>query len=330
MHRIRFILCFVTGLVGLVFASATAGTYPLTDGHEISGEPITIKDDGVKLKTAAGTYTDKITWDKFTQEALQTLLSEAKTPNEKSIIEPLIEPAVAHAKSKAKAKDIAITPITPPSRPTENVGLAALFSSPLGILIVLILYGATIFAAYEVAVFRNHKVPVVCGLAAIPVLGVASPIAFYFLKPNIQMEAEAPAASTAPEAAETAVETAGAEPASATASPEAQTAASSAPAAPAPAQSALPAPIVFNRADFSFNRRFFETRFVAFTRVVPSEADKDMVVWIKAARGEFTGRRITQINPNDLHLQTFGANATADEMIPYVEMLEVQIRHKDL
>jgi len=92
----------------------------------------------------------------------------------------------------------------------------------------------------------------------------------------------------------------------------------------------LPAPVVFRRGDFSFNHRFFETKLAGFFRVVPGEAEKDMVVYIHAARGEFAGKRITRVTPNELYLQVFKNDATADEMIPFVEIREVQIRHKDL
>jgi hypothetical protein len=103
-------------------------------------------------------------------------------------------------------------------------------------------------------------------------------------------------------------------------------AAQAAPAAPA---AALPAPIVFVRGEFLFNRRFFETKFAGFFRVVPTEAEKDLVLLVKSGRGEFVGRRITRATQTDLYLQIFNDTATADEMIPFVEILEVQIRHKD-
>jgi hypothetical protein len=97
-----------------------------------------------------------------------------------------------------------------------------------------------------------------------------------------------------------------------------------------PAQSAIPAPIVFKRGDFSFNRRFFETKLTGFMKVIPGAAEKDMVVYIRSARGEFVGRRIVRISQTDLTLQVFHDDVTADEMIPFIEVLEVQIRHKDL
>jgi hypothetical protein len=53
-----------------------------------------------------------------------------------------------------------------------------------------------------------------------------------------------------------------------------------------------------------------------------------MVVYIKSSRGEFTGSRIVRYTPTELYLQISRENATADEMIPFIEILEVQIRPK--
>jgi hypothetical protein len=102
------------------------------------------------------------------------------------------------------------------------------------------------------------------------------------------------------------------------------------PSAGAPAAEELPAPVVFQRGDYLFNRRFFETKLAGFFRVVLGEADKDLRVCIHSSRGDFVGKRITRVTPSELYLQVFKDSATADEMIPFVEILEVQIRHKDL
>jgi hypothetical protein len=50
---------------------------------------------------------------------------------------------------------------------------------------------------------------------------------------------------------------------------------------------------------------------------------------IKASRGEFVGTRISRITPNELYLQVTKDNASAEEMIPFAEIAEAQIRHKD-
>jgi hypothetical protein len=320
--------CFsLTALAIAMLASAHAGTYKLTDGHEYTGEPLTIKDDGVKLKLASGSYSPMITWDKFTQEGLQMLLAETRSPKDKALIEPLLVEVKSVAIAPPAEKSVTIKPLEGPTRLEKGSGFVGVFSSPLGLLIFAIVYAATLFAGYEVAVYRDRPVPLVCGLAAVPVLGILSPIVFVLMKraPARPQEVVVPVDTGVPD--------------NNPLSPDAQVSAAIQEkiAAKAAAEEAvedpsvpkIPAPVVFKRGDFVFNRRFFETKLAPFCRPVPAEADKDMVVWIKAVRGEFSGRRVVQINADDLHLQTFKANATADEMLPFTEILEVQIRHKD-
>lgn len=328
MRRL-FVTLFLLVLTGLGLATAKAETYTLSDGRQFSGDPITIKEDGVIIKSATDSYSPRIPLASFTQESLKALLAQAKTPQQKALIGKLLEDA---PQEKAKRREIVIKPITPPVIPTAK-GIIGLFSSPVGLLIFFVLYGATIFAGYEVAIYRDQPIGLVCGLAAVPLIGIASPIAFMFIERGLVPAATpaddaepigqpAPAASVTTELAD-----AGAEPA-----PDsmAQPQSSQINLAVQSANSKFPQPIVFKRGEFTFNRRFFETKLVNFQRMVPTAADKDMVVWIKAVRGEYTGRRIVQINPDNLHLQVFKADATADEMIPFAEILEVQIRHKDI
>ena len=93
----------------------------------------------------------------------------------------------------------------------------------------------------------------------------------------------------------------------------------------------LPEPIVFHRGDFSFNRRFFETKLAAFFRVVPGETGEGPCIARSRPCGRSTiGKRISRITPEELYLEVVNNNASADEMIPLVEITEVQIRHKDL
>jgi hypothetical protein len=221
--------------------------------------------------------------------------------------------------AQAKRKELVVAPITPPARPTRNLGIFALFGSPVGWVILLVLYGANLFAAYEVALYRFQRPATVCGLAAIPLFGVLSPIIYLAMPPNLKA-AEAAAAPTAPSDGEAAP---------LSAAPLAMPGASAESAPAAAPQPALPEPIVFSRGEYLFNRRFFETRFAGFFRVIPTDAEKDLVLLIKASRGEFVGRRITHATPSELTLQVFNKEATADEVIPFVEILEVQIRHKD-
>lgn len=320
-------------LTALASVSAFAESYTLTDGTKIDGDPISETDNGVVFRGANGNDTDRVSWDKLTQDSIRTLYAGAKNQREKSMIEPLIE---EQPKEKAERKEIVVKPIEPPVRPTKGLGFGAIFTSPVGLLIMLVLYGANIFAASEVALYRRQPKATVCGLAAIPFLGVFSPIAYLAMPTRpiivdgqvIQTEMEPARFRATPPPAETTApppeDVPGMAPVAAVAEMEA-----AAPVAPVAAPS-LPPPVIFKRGDFSFNRRFFETKLAGFFRVVPSEAERDMVIHIKSGRGNFSGRRITRISPTELNLQVFHDNATADEMIPFGEILEVQIRHKDL
>jgi hypothetical protein len=334
MRRIGlFLFC----LLAFVSIRASAGLYTLTDStNKIEGDPISENENGVVFQTTDGKDLDRIAWDKLTQDSLRELLARATTAREKAFIEPYVEEL---PQERAQRKEIIVKPVQFPDRPTTHLGMTAIFASPVGLTILLILYGANLFAAYEVAIYRRQPLPTVCGLAAVPLFGVLSPIIFIAMptrKGSVEGEEEPqtrfratppPADATAAPPEEGAVAGSG-ERSSLTVQ---GTGAARQPAGPLAQETApvLPEPIVFRRGDFSFNRRFFETKLAGFFRLVPSEAERDMVIHIKSGRGDFTGRRITRITPAELYLQVFHDNATADEMIPFVEVLEVQIRHKD-
>jgi hypothetical protein len=321
---------FVGLCLGLMLNGANAGSYALTDGSTVVGEPETYGDEGVGIRKSDGNVVP-LAWGRFTYEALKQLYSDASTPRQKAIVEPLIQDLPS---DKPAAREITVKPIATPDRPSGHLGLLAIFTSPMGWVILLVLYGTNLFAAYEVALFRNQPIQTVCGLAAIPLFGVGSPI-YYLAMPTRALLDDDSGQTTGLES-DTAPIAMPAGSSRATSTPREPTAAASrevsSPSAPAPvsAQAALPAPVVFARGDFSFNRRFFETKLPGFFRVVLSEADKDMVILIKSSRGDFTGKRIPRITQTELYLQVFKEGASSEEMIPFGEVLEVQIRHKDL
>ncbi|HZM02864.1 MAG TPA: hypothetical protein VFC44_07555 [Candidatus Saccharimonadales bacterium] len=323
MRRFGLILFCLLILTSL---RTSAGTYTLTDGTKIAGEPISQNDSGVIFKTDNDVDVPRVPWNNFTQDSLQLLLSKAKTPRERALIESLLDQL---PQEKAQRKEIVVKPIDQPVRPTAGVGLTAIFGSPIGLFVLLVLYGANLFAAYEIAIYRRQPIPMVCGLAAIPFLGIFSPIFFIAMPSRVvlidgQAPVEAPVRfqTTAPPTSAPPQDETPGEPRAVAASNPSYEAVANAPS--------LPQPIVFQRGDFSFNRRFFETKLAGFFRVVPGENERDMVIEIISGRGNFVGRRITRITPTELYLQVFRDNATADEMIPFVEILEVQLRHKDI
>jgi hypothetical protein len=328
MRRFGLIIGFWLGLLG---AGASAGTYSLTDGSHVSGQPMTYQEAGVVFKQAGDAYSPVVPWSKFTDEALTQLQADATTPREKALVEAMVVNLPAN---HSKLPEIVIQPVATPPRPTGHFGVFAIFTSPVGWFILLVLYAANIFAAYEVATFRNQPIQTVCGCAAIPLFGVAGTIYFLAL-PSVQLAEEDTRASRpqAPAAPTFATAPVYAPPPDRETAPPAPPRQSYTPAVevvPEPEPPGLPAPIVYKRGDFSFNRRFFETKLAAFFRVVLGEAEKDMVIQIKSSRGDFIGKRISRISPTELYLQIFKEGASADEMIPFGEIMEVQIRHKDL
>ena len=313
--------------MGLLLQGANAGSYTLTDETSISGDPIDYNDIGVIFKTGDASYSPRISWGKFKEEALQQLRDDAKNnPRNLAFVAPLVSDETPA--ERAKWNVISVKLIETPPRPSGRLGVLAIFSSPLGWVILLVLYGTNLFAAYEVAVYRNQPIASVCGLAAIPFFGVASSIYFLALPGRALPEEEAPAPSNAVDPASLAPHSLASAAAASQAAPEeigVHPDSSS-----APPQPDLPQPVVFGRGEFSFNRRFFETKLPGFFRVVLSEADRDLRIIIKSARGDFVGKRISRITPSEIYLQVFEENATSEEMIPFVEIVEVEIRHKDL
>ena len=86
-------------------------------------------------------------------------------------------------------------------------------------------------------------------------------------------------------------------------------------------------PQVYNRGDHTFNRRFFESKFPGFFRVVAGEAEKDLVLVFKCVKNEYIGKRISRISSNELHLQLL--NSTTEVSIAFNDVTTVIVRHKD-
>jgi hypothetical protein len=251
-------------------------------------------------------------------------------------MQPFVEPFIEITQEE-KLKKTEVNIKQPPRfpQPPRQSLLGAMFSSGLGLFVALALYAGIVYAGYEVAIFRGQPPLLVCGLSAIPFLGFLAPIAFLSL----------PTKGQAAEALEQAVpaEQAAATPTAATAgraddedlNPMHATGAEHpaglklAHTEPEATKSALPETITYKRGQFTFNRRFFETKFPGFFGVVRREADKDLVLVIKSARGEYYGERISRIAANDLHLQVHSGHATEEVLIPFQEIQEVHLKHKD-
>ena len=135
-----------------------------------------------------------------------------------------------------------------------------MFRSPLGLLLFVLLYGANIYAAYEIAFFRYRKPAAACVVAA--VLPIIGPLIFLFMPPPaMTAAAEHHAAEEVAAPVEEAV-------------PQEQHYAPAQEATHAEAAApALPQPIIYKRGEVIFNRRFIETKLPGFLKTVPSDDD---------------------------------------------------------
>jgi len=330
----RRLICIGILLCGLLCGITRADTFQLTDGTTLTGDIISYNESGLRVKFPDGNYSDSVAWTKFSQDDLKKLAQNPK-------IEPFVSPFIEETEEQRIQKtEVPITQPTRLKRPAAHSLFGAMLSSSVGLFVIIILYGAGIYAAYEVALYRRRQPGLVAGLAAIPGIGLLSPIIFLSMPPqrlSIEEEEayrvetvpppEAPSfiVPGTPEAAAAAAAAGGTE------TPAAQAGGLHiAHSAPTDAKgAALPATQVFQRGAFMFNRRFFETKFSNFFGVVRREADKDMLLIIKAARGEYTVERVSRISTNDLHAQVRKAHATEEVMIPFTEIQEVRLKHKD-
>lgn len=309
---IVLLLCLLHGWpTGHVLAE----TFPLISGEMLSGEPVSFNQDGIVVKKADGTFATRVGWTNLTQTALKQLASLPKA-------RPFVEPFLEEEEGTTARKPVEIIPKVVPrlDRPDRKAGLGVLFRSPLSTSLLVILYLAGIYAAYEISIFRGYPPALVCGVAVVaPVIG---PAVFLGLPTRQPVSAEEPVEEAPPETALHDDQSAAFELGSETQAPTASPPSPKAAAGPTP-------PTVYQRGHTTFNRRFFETKLAGFLRVVPSDAEKDMVIQMKSARGEYVGNRISRILPNELYLQIIKAGASSEVGIPFAEIIEVTVRHKD-
>jgi hypothetical protein len=326
----RFCLIAALAVCGLLAAAAYAETFKLANGDTLTGELLTGSetDAGVQIKVGEGKY-ERVPWGNFSQEDLKKF---AKIPK----LEPLVE-AFIEITQEEKIKKTEVTIKQPPrlERPEAHSLLGALFSSGLGLFVLLLLYAANIYAAYEVSIFRARPTGLVCGVsAALPLIG---PIIFLSMPTKLapveetwETVAAAAAEKAAPDtvnpmALEGAEHPTGLKLAGTGLAEDAK----AGQAEGGEAKPSLPPTTTYQRGQFTFNRRFLETKFPGFFGVIRRDADRDMVLVIKSARGEYVGQRISRIAANDLHLQIQRGHATEEVMIPFVEIQEIKLKHKD-
>lgn len=309
----------IVGLwLGVSFvARVQAIPFEYADGTKIEGDIVQAKPEFLQIRVDGNRY-EKIAWDKLSQATLKQLAGDAKLKLE-SFIQPYLEGA---DDATIKKTEVVIKPVPRLERPAKRSLLGALLGSSVGLIALLLLYAANIYAGYEISVIRAYPAGMVCGIAAVaPLIG---PVVFLCLPTKMKSTAEEEIPEVAAPGAPGAPGEATAD-AAAKASPGGLSLAHAA----APAASAVPETQIFKRGQFTFNRRFLETKFSGFFGMVRRDAEKDLVLLIKSARGEFIVTRISRIATNDLHADVHRGGASQEVQIPFSEILEIQIKPRD-
>ena len=309
-------------------ALALADDFKLLDESTIKGTPTSWDENGVIFNLDTGGFSHRVAWGKFDQDSLKRLAQNEKL---RQLVDPFIEIPPAE---RPRPKPIILKEVPRVERPIGRTTFFSSFASPLGLGIFALLYLANLFAAYEIARYRNRPVAGVCTVSALlPVLG---PLIF-LASPTLGHEAAAEADGQAADAAAPGVPAAGS-----AGGATSRKVGVGIPAAPAggglrvaaaaegkPGEAGKGARKVFKRGDYTFNRRFLETQFSGFFRIVPLEAEKDLVLVINTPKQEYVGRRISRISSNELFLQLQQGGGTKEVRVLFGEIAQITVRHKD-
>ena len=299
-------------LCGL-FVAVGADTFPLTDGTSVTGDVISYNDNGVVFRLEVDKYSNRVPWTKFSQDALKQL---SANPKIRLLAEPFIE--TAPVVERTKKTEVKVHEVSRLELPPKQSLFGALFSSSVGLVVLLLIYAANIFAGYEIAVVRSRPIALVMGVAVVlPILG---PI--IFLAMPVRVEPSKTAAPQPEAAPHTFAVPSAAQPVAAGIHiVEASWQKESPAAEPG-------APQIFQRGQFTFNRRFFETKFSGFFAMIRRESEKNLMLTVKTGRALFVVERITRIATNEMHVEVAQGAAKQEVTVPFAEIVEVQLKPK--
>lgn len=285
--------------------------FKMADGAVITGDLVAPNDDGAVIKRASGGLTSRLGWDRFSQE---TLLELAKDPKLKEAVEAFID-SPDNSAAVARPEIVVKDPPGKVARPAKRPGLLSAMSTPAGLFILLIILVANLYAAHEVAVYRNYPSPAVMGTSVIlPVIG---PILFLCMPTRVHEDVQLESQFEAPQE----VQNTGAEDlAAAGLGGSALSLSAAKKAGPAAPQHAT-----YKANETEFNRAFFERSFPLFFRVSKSDSDKDAVLAIKSGKGEVVATRISRISSNEVGLVTQKGH---EVQLRFDDITEVQVRGK--
>jgi len=279
----------------------------------VTGDVISYNDNGVVFRLEVDKYSPRVPWTKFSQDALKQL---ASNPKIRLLAEPFIE--TAPVVERTKKTEVKVHEVSRLELPPKQSLFSALFSSSVGLVVLMLIYAANIFAGYEIAVVRSRPIAQVMGVAVVlPILG---PIIFLALPVRVESSRTA---APRPEAA----------PHTFAVPDAAQPVAAGIHIVEASWQKEAPAagpgvPQIFQRGQFTFNRRFFETKFSGFFSMIRRESEKNLMLTVKTGRALFVVERITRIATNEMHVEVAQGAVKQEVVVPFAEIVEVQLKPK--
>lgn len=302
-----------------VIPSGPVNEFKLTNGDVVRGDLTSPNDEGFVVKMKVGGFSDRVPWARVSQETLKKLVNK---PDLTALVAPFIEiPPEVKMAMIPKKKEFHPKPVTRIELPSKEGGLIATATMPFNLALLALAYAANVFIGYSIGEYRNR--PGVMTGAVSAVLPVLGPLLFLALPERV--DHASPASSEADPSAQPA---GGSH--MATGAPSTQTTLSmSAKGHEKVSATGVAEPAVYNRGETTFNRRFFETKFPGFFRVVPSEAEKDFVVVIKTGKAEHIAKRIARISATEIHIQ-LAQTGGKEVSVTFMEISQVQLRHKDV
>ena len=295
--------------------SSIAESYKLLDGQSVEGPPVNATKDGVAFRDASGNQGERIHYTNFTQQALLDLTKNPKI--KRQLIEPYLEVVIEDTSNKPTRPKVDLKTFDHVQRPDRNGGLSKITASSIGVFFLVLLFAANLYSAYEVGIFRNYSPYLVMGIAfVIPLL---TQIIFLCLPTYVPKyvgeEIDATAAHVPTFAS------AGGHPAAGAASGAGAGSAAGGSGAAAPA--GLPH---YKRGEYTFNKRFFETKMSGFFGLRPPETEKGFQFHVKSNRGQLICNRVVRVTPAEVTLQVLRGTTIEELGVPFTDILEIQIK----
>jgi hypothetical protein len=301
-------------------SQGTVSEFKLTDGNVLKGELASANADGFLIKLSTGGFSERYPWTKMSQETIKLLQNHPQAGQwVRPFIEvPMEEKIQTKVRKPVQRSNYATKPVaTKVDLAPEKSELSNTITQPLIFAVVLLLFAANIYAGYEVSVYRGRPAALVCGVSL--VLPVAGPLIFLALPSE---ERQVSSGTTSGPNHEV-----GAPPSLAAAGVPSGSSLNIAKGGGNPATGGGYIPAVYNHSDTQIDRRFFETKFTGFFRVVAGEAEKNVVLTIKTMKNEYVVRRIARITSNEMHVQLQQASV-GDISVQFSEIIQVSVKEK--